>query len=399
MMDPVRPVLLEGRDQWRRTMEELGCDGDAWARVSERRDVLTFLTGPLKAPAASILKQCMLAAGADALVHRLVLTCGVPESRALVYGTGKTVRAGCESLRGQPFQLEALGDVIARFLGPPDPPDSIPFDGRVLRFGAVPLFMGVLNCTPDSFSDGGLWEEPERAVERGLEMHRQGASIIDVGGESTRPGSRPVPPGEQADRVIPVIRGIVKASDAVVSIDTTEPQVARMAIEAGARIINSVNGMETPGMAGLAAETGAAVILMHMRGTPATMQTCPVYEDAVSEVALYLMNRIRCLVESGVERERILVDPGIGFGKRPWDNLSLIRSVPWIRRVTGCRVVLGHSRKSFLGLLSGEADASRRDWATALVSALSADRADVLRVHNVEESSRAVSAALEGMRP
>lgn len=396
-MDQVRPVLLESRRHWLRAMEKLGCDQEAWVRVSERRDVLTFLTDPLRAPAASILKQSMLAAGADALVHRLVLTCGVSESRALVYGTEKTIRAGCESLKGQPFQLAALGELLSRFLGVPEPPDSVVLDGSTLRYGPRPVFMGVLNCTPDSFSDGGLWMNPEIAVERGLEMHRQGAAIIDVGGESTRPGSSPAAPGEQIARVVPVIRGIRRASNVVISIDTTEPEVAREAIEAGARIINSVNGMETPGMAGLAAEKGAAVILMHMRGAPATMQDDPSYEDVLSEVALYLIHRIQCLVDSGVGRERILVDPGIGFGKRPWDNLELVRSVPWLRRVTGCRVVLGHSRKSFLGLLSGEADASRRDSATALVSALSADRADVLRVHNVMECSRAVSAALEGM--
>ena len=399
MMQQVRPVLLENPRQWRGAMEELGCDPDAWPRVRDRSGVVALLTGPMLSPAASILKQSMLAAGADALVHRLVLTCGVTESEVLVYGPPRNIRAGCDSLRGQPFGLDPLADEVLRFLGVPDPPDTIDLGEGKLSFGPRPLFMGVLNCTPDSFSDGGRWLDPARAVEHGLEMHGQGACVIDVGGESTRPGSLPVSGDEQLERVVPVIRGLRRASDVIISVDTTDPSVARAAIDAGARIINSVNGMETPGMAGLAAETGVGVILMHMRGVPETMQQNPSYSHAPSEVALYLLNRVEELAGAGVERSRIMVDPGIGFGKRPWDNLGLVNSTQWIRRITGCRVVLGHSRKSFLGLLSGEAEPAGRDTATALISALSADRADILRVHNVLQCAKAVSAALEGMEP
>ena len=399
MMQQVRPVLLESRRHWHGAMEGLGCDPEAWLRVRERSDVMAFLTGPVRSPAASILKQAMLAAGADALVHRLVLTCGVAESAVLIYGPPKNVRAGCDSLRGQPFGLDPVADRILGFLSVPDAPDTIVLGDRSLTFGPRPHFMGILNCTPDSFSDGGLWRDPHRAVEHGLEMLEQGASVIDVGGESTKPGSRATSRDEQLERVIPVVSGLRRASDALISVDTVDPGVARAALEAGARIINSVNGMETPGMAELAAETGAGVLVMHMRGDPATMQLNPRYSHAPSEVALYLLDRVNELLKAGVERSRIMVDPGIGFGKRPWDNLGLINSVPWLRRVTGCRVVLGHSRKSFLGLLSGETEPARRDSASALVSALCADRVDVLRVHNVKQCSDAVSAALEGMEP
>ncbi|MFO7626296.1 MAG: dihydropteroate synthase [Candidatus Fermentibacteraceae bacterium] len=398
-MQQVRPVLLESRRHWLGAMEELGCDPEAWLRVRERSDVVALLTGPIRSPAASILKQAMLAAGADALVHRLVLTCGVPESAVLIYGPPKNVRAGCDSLRGQPFGLDQVADEILGFLQVPDAPDTIVLGDKSLTFGPMPLFMGVLNFTPDSFSDGGQWQDPAKAVEHGLAMHEQGASIVDVGGESTRPGSRPTSRDEQLERVIPVISGLSRKSDVLISVDTVEPEVARAALAAGARIINSVNGMESRGMAELAAETGAGVIVMHMRGDPATMQQNPRYSHAPSEIALYLLNRVNELVEAGVERSRIMVDPGIGFGKRPWDNLGLINSAPWLRRVTGCRIVLGHSRKSFLGLLSGETEPARRDSASALVSALSADRVDILRVHNVKQCSNAVSAALEGIAP
>jgi len=399
VMQQVRPVLLENPRHWRKAMEGLGCDPEAWLRVRERSDVVALLTGPVRSPAASILKQAMLAAGADALVHRQVLTCGVAESAVLVYGSPKNIRAGCDSLRGQPFGLDPIADEILCFLQVPDAPDAMVIGDRTLSFGSRPLFMGVLNCTPDSFSDGGKWLDPAKAVEHGLEMHDQGASIIDVGGESTRPGSLAASRDEQLERVLPVIRGISRESDVPISVDTVDTGVARAAIAAGARIINSINGMETPGMTELAAETGAGVILMHMRGVPETMQQDPRYSHAPSEVALYLLDRVNALVEAGVERGRIMVDPGIGFGKRPWDNLGLINSAPWLRRVTGCRVVLGHSRKSFLGLLSGETEPARRDAVSALVSALSADRVDILRVHNVKQCSDAVSAALEGMDP
>jgi dihydropteroate synthase len=377
-------------------MESVGCDPGAWERVRERSDVLTFFAGPFCFPAASILKQSMLSGGADALVHRLVLTCDVEDSGVLIYGTEKNLKAGCASLKKQPFGLPALADQILSALSVPDPPDSLKLGGDSLVFEGRPIFMGVLNCTPDSFSDGGLLKSPEQAVEHGLNMHLQGAAIIDVGGESTRPGALPTPPDEQMRRVIPVIEGLRRAPNLHVSIDTSETPVARAAIQAGAEIINSVNGMDTPGMVELAAETGAAVILMHMKGTPATMQNSPDYDDVLSEVAFHLGSRISRLVAGGVDRERILVDPGIGFGKRPWHNLRLIQSMGWLRSATGCRVVLGHSRKSFLGLLSGISEPARRDFATALVSALSVGGADVLRVHNVEASVRAVSAAMEG---
>lgn len=395
-MEQVTPLPLDKPEHWLGAMDGLGCDRQAWDRVRERRDVMALMTGPLKAPAASILKQAMLAAGADALLHRLVLTCGVRETRVLVYGTGKCLRAGCESLKGQPFALGELADVISRLAGVPDPPASITVGGTTLDFRPTPLFMGVLNCTPDSFSDGGLWSTPEKAVEHGLEMHRQGASVIDVGGESTRPGSDPTCPEEQITRVVPVIRGIRRMSDVPISIDTTLPEVARAALDAGAGIINSTDGMETPGMPELAGDTGAAVVLMHMRGTPMDMQESPEYTDAPGEVAEYLLERIGVLEKAGVDRSRIMVDPGIGFGKRPWDNLRLIQTVPWLRRTTGCRVVLGHSRKSFLGLVTDEPDPLRRDTATAVVSALSADRADMLRVHDVRRNVLAVSAVLKG---
>lgn len=396
MMTGIMPVFLETSRHWVRAMETVGCDPGAWERVRERSGVLTFITDPICHPAASILKQSMLSGGADALVHRLVLTCGVQDSRVLIIGTEKTLKAGCESLKNQPFGLDQLSRQIMSALSIPDPPVSLGLGGNTLVFRPEPLIMGVLNCTPDSFSDGGLWDSPEKAVEQGLVMFHQGAAIVDVGGESTRPGSGPTPAEDQIGRIIPVIRGLRRATSLPLSVDTTDPRVARAALGAGADMINSVNGMETPGMAGLAAETGAAVVLMHTRGTPETMQINPVYQDVLSEVAFYLRNRVAHLVDSGVARERILVDPGIGFGKRPWDNLRLIQSTLWLGKTTGCRVVLGHSRKSFLGQITGIDNPSDRDSATALVSALAADRADILRVHDVAGSLRAVSAAMEG---
>jgi len=223
-------------------------------------------------------------------------------------------------------------------------------------------------------------------------MKDQGACIIDIGGESTRPGSQPVSAGEQIARVIPVIKGIRAESDIPISIDTCIPDVAEAALESGAGMINSINGMETPGMAELAAGYCVPVCVMHMQGTPESMQNRPRYRDASGEIADYLLSRVIHLGETGIPRERILVDPGIGFGKSLENNLDLLRSLEWIGIHTGCRVLLGHSRKSFLGILSGIENPSERDALTHVASVLVAG-ADVLRVHDVKGTATSFKVA------
>ncbi|MCD4708876.1 MAG: dihydropteroate synthase [Candidatus Sabulitectum sp.] len=255
--------------------------------------------------------------------------------------------------------------------------------------------MGILNVTPDSFSDGGSYSSPRDAANKAVEMEKAGAAIIDIGGESSRPGSKAVSAEEQQARVVPVIQAIRERTQVPISIDTCTPEVAEAAVTAGAGMINSIDGMESPGMAELAVSMGLPVVIMHKKGAPETMQTNPFYGDAPAEIGHYLLFRVEALVKAGIPREMILVDPGIGFGKRLEDNLVLIRSLEWIGFLTGCRVLLGHSRKSFFKGIAGIDQADRRDSVTHIVTVMS-DGADMVRVHDVQGTAAAlkVSAAL-----
>ena len=250
--------------------------------------------------------------------------------------------------------------------------------------------MGILNVTPDSFSDGGLWLEPETAVEHGLQMVSEGASIIDVGGESTRPGAEPVPEQEELRRVIPVIEGLVSRGVSFISIDTRKPEVARRAVAAGATIVNDTLGEATDGVLDvIAAETGVAIVVMHSRGTPATMKSLTQYNDVVAHVVSFLEKRARELQEKGVHRDSIVIDPGIGFAKSATQSAQLIGSLPALRE-TGYPVLVGASRKSLFGQLLGLEDGQRLEATMATTAWAVANGASIVRVHDVRENVRVV---------
>jgi dihydropteroate synthase len=258
--------------------------------------------------------------------------------------------------------------------------------------------MGVINVTPDSFSDGGLHLDADAAVGAGQEMIAHGADLVDIGGESTRPGAEAVPAVEELRRVIPVVQALV-ATGAVVSIDTSKPDVARAALEAGAEIINDVTAAATRGMTELLAQSGAGVVLMHMKGTPRTMQRDPTYEDVVGEVAAFLESRAEEVMNAGVDRASIAIDPGIGFGKTVTHNLELIDRLEQLAGM-GFPVVLGSSRKTFLGRVAGVEDPTGRDGVTAVTTALGFERgARVFRVHDVVSSRAALSLAAAIVNP
>ena len=243
--------------------------------------------------------------------------------------------------------------------------------------------MGILNVTPDSFSDGGDFIDHDAAIAHAHAMVAAGADVIDIGGESTRPGADPVSPDDEMRRVVPVVESLA-AAGLMVSIDTTKSAVASGAVQAGAAIINDVSGFRDPDMVAVAAGTGAAVVVMHMQGEPRTMQADPTYTDVVAEVSQYLNDQAAALRAAGVEPEAIAIDPGIGFGKTLDHNLSLLSHLPRLV-ASGYPVVLGTSRKSFLGSLTGHDDPKQRDHATAatVVAGILAGVA-VVRVHNVE---------------
>jgi dihydropteroate synthase len=252
--------------------------------------------------------------------------------------------------------------------------------------------MGIVNVTPDSFSDGGLFLDRERAVDHGRELAADGAEIVDVGGESTRPGAAGVPAEEEVRRTEPVVRGLVEAGIDV-SIDTSKAAVAAAALEAGARMVNDVTALTAdPELAGLCAERGCDVVLMHMQGTPRTMQESPTYDDVVEDVRAFLAGRIASAIAAGVDEERIWIDPGIGFGKAPEHNLELLARLGELGEL-GRPILVGTSRKSFLGKLTGREVGGRIGGTIASnVLALRAG-AEMLRVHEVREMREAAMVA------
>ncbi|MBP7736250.1 MAG: dihydropteroate synthase [Spirochaetes bacterium] len=251
--------------------------------------------------------------------------------------------------------------------------------------------MGILNVTPDSFYDGGRYADPDRAAERAYCMRDEGADIIDIGGESTRPGAKPVPAGEEIDRICPVIERIAGDIGVPLSVDTNKAAVARAALAAGASIVNDISGLTFDGaMAGVVAERGAAVVLMHIQGTPETMQRDPRYADLVSEICAFLAAAAERALASGIGREKIIVDPGIGFGKTLEDNYRIIKNLHEFRKL-GFPVLVGLSRKSLIGKLYG-GDADRLPATIALNAASVLNGADIIRVHDVKEHRLALEA-------
>jgi dihydropteroate synthase len=253
--------------------------------------------------------------------------------------------------------------------------------------------MGIINVTPDSFSDGGKYVNVNAAVAKGLELVQQGADILDIGGESTRPGAGTVPLEEELRRVVPVVAGLARQTATPLSVDTSKAEVARSSLEAGAHIINDVTALAgDPEMVEVARESKAGVILMHMKGTPATMQTDPRYEDVVVEIGRFFEERLRVTAEAGISRERIVLDPGIGFGKTSKHNLEILARLGEFQRF-GRPVCLGVSRKGFVGRLLNNRPVERRlaGSLAALCHAMSHRAVQVVRVHDVEESRDAVN--------
>ena len=254
---------------------------------------------------------------------------------------------------------------------------------RALTVGLRPLVMGVVNVTPDSFSDGGRWDDARAAVEHAVQLVEHGADILDVGGESTRPGAEPVPLPDELRRVVPVVAELAKRTAVPLSVDTMKADVARACLEAGAGIINDVSGFRDPAMIAVAKAFRAGVVVMHMRGEPPTMQRNPHYADVVGEVTAYLRARLRVLGECGISPEAVCLDPGIGFGKTLAHNLELLANLGAVAAL-GRPVCLGVSRKGFIGQVCGR-EMAERDAGSLAVACFAAARgwAHVLRAHDV----------------
>jgi len=272
------------------------------------------------------------------------------------------------------------------------------FREQTWELGGFPKLMGIVNVTPDSFSDGGEFLDPTRAIEQCLRLVDDGADLLDVGGESTRPGAIPVGEEEEIRRVVPVIAEVARRVSVPISIDTTKAAVARRALDAGAAIVNDISGLRfDPRMPEVCARARAGIVCMHMQGTPQTMQINPRYTDVVREVADYLAQRLAALAECGIARERVVIDPGIGFGKTPDHNLTILKNIARFRAL-GRPVLIGHSRKRFLAKILGRA-LDETSAATLGVSAAAAlAGADLLRVHDVRATRDVLAACWAVLR-
>jgi dihydropteroate synthase len=246
-----------------------------------------------------------------------------------------------------------------------------------------PLLMGIVNVTPDSFFDGGRFCDPQRAVAHALRLVEEGADLLDIGAESTRPGALPVDEQEERRRLVPVVAAVAKAVSVPISVDTSKAEVAKAAIDAGAIMVNDVTALRgDSAMVGVVAQAGVALVLMHMQGTPDIMQHAPRYDDVVGEVAQFLAERVRYAIDQGVARDRIVVDPGIGFGKTLGHNLDLLANLHVFAEL-GYPLLVGPSRKGFIGQLTDQS-VEARGWGTAGVVALAVEQgANILRVHDV----------------
>lgn len=383
---PVRFLEIKSIEKARSEMERIGVDPAGIEIMAPKQFHYNFKVEGLSAAQANVVKQDMLSIGGEAAVARGAASCTIKTTDAIISGTLKQFNSLIQKLQYQSFGLpkvarslsEALENMVkSRF--------SIKTGSREWIIGERTLVMGVLNVTPDSFSDGGLFLDRDKAVERALEMVEQGSDWIDIGGESSRPGAEPVSAEEEIRRVVPVIELIAKKG-ITVSIDTTKSKVAKAALDAGAEIVNDISAMSMDSdMASLCAESKCPVILMHMRGTPKTMQSNIGYNDLISEVYDYLLSRVEYAESSGIKANNIIIDPGLGFGKSREGNFEIIKSLSEFKSL-GKPILIGASRKSFIGKTLG-ADLDARVTGTVAASVIAIHNgAGIIRVHDVVEA-------------
>ncbi|MFN0152594.1 MAG: dihydropteroate synthase [bacterium] len=310
------------------------------------------------------------------------------DSRPVTCYFGGSIDDVLSLLDEYPNLRETAAPFMRRAASGPPVPRILACRRKSLALSSRPLIMGILNVTPDSFSDGGEHVTPESAIRRAWRLAETGADVIDIGGESTRPGSAPVPVETELDRVLPVIRGLGADFPRPISIDTTKAVVAERALDAGADIINDISGLRSdPRIAKVAADAAAPIVISHIRGTPKTMQSNPHYHDVMAEVAAELIESAMFAVSTGAKRDSIWIDPGIGFGKSFEDNLEILRRLREISSL-GLPVLVGASRKSFLGTILGRGVTERLEGSLAAAEAARLGGASMIRVHDVAETRR-----------
>jgi dihydropteroate synthase len=386
-----------------REVARLGIRPPALQWLAHKMSLRAVRLEQVRGKSAALLKQECLAVGCDCAIAPQVAAFDDTPRAVIIIAHLRQYQRLLARLPGQALGLGELAEEIRQALAAYEAARRPRWICRGVRLPTDrrTLVMGIINVTPDSFSGDGLAGRAEAAVRQGLAFVEAGADLLDVGGESTRPGSEPVPVEEELHRIEPVIRELAAATSVPISVDTQKPAVARRALELGAAIVNDVNALRAPGMAELVAETGAGVILMHMRGVPKTMQVDPYYEDLMTEIYDYLAARLEAALQAGVAEEAIAVDPGFGFGKTVQHNLELLRRLEELHSL-GRPVVIGTSRKSTLGVVLDKPVQERLLGTAASCAVAICCGAHVIRVHDVAEMvqvARMTDAILQGWEP
>jgi dihydropteroate synthase len=389
----MRHLIIQKDSEAVEALQRIGVDPYGIDAMAPKMQNLNVLLEGLTCRAANIIKQEMLSIGGDVAVARGSVDCSIDHTDAIVMGTRKQLRLFAEKISRQPFGLKKISQDITALLSNLDRDVFLlKTSRREIKLGERTLLMGIVNVTPDSFSDGGRFANAEEAVSHGVRLEEEGADILDVGGESSRPGADPVALDEEIRRVIPVVEALSRKVRIPISVDTTKSEVARAALEKGAEMVNDISAMQFDGsMAETVARCGAAVVLMHMRGTPRDMQQGDLaYEDLFAEIIAYLGEKIEKAQAAGIGGENILIDPGIGFGKSAEDNLRLIKRLAEFK-VLGRPVLIGTSRKMFIGKVTGGSPRERLEGTAATVTAAVLNGAHVVRVHDVKFMKPVVS--------
>ncbi len=336
---------------------------------------------------AIIVKQEMLCCGGDVAIAYNALPPKSEKGNVIIMGNRKQMELLVQRLKRQYKRLRKLGEDMKKLMERIERKVVMKIGNKKFEFGKRTYLMGILNVTPDSFYDGGKYFDTQAAIERAKEMEREGADIIDVGGESSRPFSKRIDEKEEMDRVLPVIEALKDEINIPISIDTYKAKVAARAIEAGAAMINDIMALRN-GMEKVAREYDVPVVLMHMKGTPETMQINPYYEDVMAEIIKFLDKRIKFALKNGIDENKIIIDPGIGFGKRQQDNLRILQHLEELKSL-GMPILIGASRKSFIGNILHLPPEERLEGSIASAVAAILNGADIIRCHDVLATKRA----------
>ena len=390
---PVLRILCHPQDV-RDELEKIGVTSYGMTRMTPKGFFHTVKVFNVNIKAANILKQEMLSLGGEAAVSRGVIDYSVEETDVLLMGTQDHYHRLCDKLKIQPFGLRNLAKELSfKLKNAVECQQTIMSRGNVFPRKPKTIVMGIVNVTPDSFSDGGLFCDPVRAFDRAQQLRTEGADIIDIGGESTRPYSDPTSIEEEIGRVIPVIEALKKKTGIPISLDTYKSEVAGIGLEEGVDFINDVSGLRfDSNMAGLIAQHDAGIIIMHMKGSPKTMQGNPVYEDLMAEICNYLETGVKIALNAGVSMSNIVVDPGIGFGKTVSHNLHILKKLPELVSV-GCPILVGTSRKSFIGHILNREGGERLEGTKATIVAAILNGASIIRIHDVKETMDVIKMA------